>query len=260
MRRLLAPALLAALLPQAQAAESAWRHEVAAQQEWQQWRETGPEGRRLAAEDGRLVGVAATLAWAPRQAPTAALRVGGLWGARDYRGLSNRGAEASTRSDLSHAFVRAEAGLAPQPLAGTWQWQPLAAAEAWQWRRRLRDTGAALGYPERFRQGLVMLGLQAVDESGGLLRLEAGTGPAGSNRVELPGRDVADLPLGRAQSWRFALGGAMAAGWHWELTAERLAFAAGDERAIRLQGIPLQSARQPRTELRRLQFQLSWRA
>jgi hypothetical protein len=248
------------LAPVARAAGgSEWQVELAGQQEWQQWRETASDGRRLAAEDGRLTGLAATLAWVPRHSASAGLRFGALWGGRDYRGLSNQGNDVRTRSELGQVFVRADGALAPQPLAGVWHWQPLAAAEFWQWRRRLQDAGNARGYPERYRQGLVLLGLQAGDESGGLMRLEAGTGPTGSNRVELPGRDAADLPLGRARTWRWALGGAMPQGWRWEVTAERLTLAAGDERPIRLQGVPLQSARQPRTELRRLQFQLVWR-
>lgn len=252
-------ALLAGLVATAASAESDWRYELAGQQEWQQWRETGRDGRRVVAEDGRLAGLAATLAWAPRHSVTASLRFGALWGGRDYRGLSNQGHELRSRSDLGHVFVRADAGWAPQPLAGAWHWQPLLAAEFWQWRRRLKDAGNARGYPERYRQGLLLLGLQAGDEAGALLRLEAGTGPAGSNRVELPGRDAAALPLGHARSWRLGLGSGMLEGWRWDITAERLTFAAGEERPITLQGVPLQSARQPRTELRRLQFQLSWR-
>jgi hypothetical protein len=247
------------LAPAARAADADWRYELSGQQEWQQWRETGRDGRRVVTEDGRLAGLAATLAWAPRDSATASLRLGALWGGRDYRGLSNQGNELSTRSDLGHVFVRAEGGWALQPLAGAWQWQPLVAAELWQWRRRLQDAGNARGYPERYRQGLLLLGLQVGDPDGVLLRLEAGSGPAGSNRVELPGRDAAALPLGRASSGRLGLGGAMPLDWRWELTAERLTLAAGDERPITLQGVPLQSARQPRTELRRLQFQLSWR-
>lgn len=252
--------LLAGLLaPAVQAAGSGWYHELTGQQEWQQWRETAQDGRRLVVEDGRLTGLAATLGWAPRQGPTAALRLGALWGGRDYRGLSNQGNDLRTRSDLGQVFGRVEGGPTPQPLAGTWQWQPLLAAEFGQWRRRLRDAGSAQGYPERYRQGLVMLGLQALAVSGARLRVEAGTGPAGNNRVELPGRDAVDLPLGRARSLRLALGGATTPAWHWEITAEQLSFAAGDERAVRLQGVALQSARQPRTELRRLQFQIGWR-
>lgn len=66
--------------------------------------------------------------------------------------------------------------------------------------------------------------------------------------------------MGAAASLRLMLGGELAPAWRWSLAAERLTLQAGDERPITLQGVPLQSARQPRTEQRRLQLQLSWRS
>lgn len=258
MRRAVTLALLAGLLAPAARAESPWQSELAGQQEWQQWRETASDGRRLLTEDGRLSGLAATWRWAPPGSATAALRVGVLRGARDYRGFSNQGNEVQTRSDVAHDFIRIEGGLAPQPLIAGWQGQALAAAEVWQWRRRLRDAGNVSGYPERYRQGLLLLGLQAISESGWRMGIEAGGGPHGHNRVQLPGRDPAVLPLGRARAWRASLGDALLPGWRWALTAERLTLDAGDERPITLQGVPLQSARQPHTALRRLQLSLVW--
>lgn len=252
-------ALLAGLLAPVARAESPWQAELAGQQEWQQWRETGSDGQRLLKEDGRLSGLSATWRWAPAGAATAALRLGVLRGVRDYLGVSNQGQAVRTRSDVGHDFAHIEGGLAPQALPAGWRWQALAAAEFWQWRRHLRDAGNVSGYPERYRQGLLFAGLQLAGDSGWLARLEAGGGPGGRNRVQLPGRDPADLPLGSARSWRLALGAPLAPAWRWELMAEDLKLAAGAERPITLQGVPLQSARQPRTELRRLQLQLVWR-
>lgn len=258
MRRAAALALLAGLLAPAARADSPWQGELAGQQEWQQWRETGSDGHRLLTEDGRLSGLSATWRWAPAGSATAALRLGVLRGVRDYQGLSNQGQAVRTRSDVGHDFVRAEGGLAPWSLAGGWRGQALAAAEFWQWRRHLRDVGSVSGYPERYRQGLLWVGLQAADDAGWLARFEMGGGPGGRNRVQLPGRDPANLPLGSARGWRMALGGPLAPAWRCELMAEDLRLAAGAERPITLQGVPLQSARQPRTELRRLQLQLIW--
>lgn len=259
MKGAVALTLLAAWLVPGARADSSWQGELAAQQEWQQWRETGSDGRRLLTEDGRLSGVSASWRWAPPGSATAALRLGVLRGVRDYQGFSNQGHAVQTRSDVGHEFVRVEGGLAPQPLFAGWHGQAFAAAEWWQWRRRLRDAGNASGYPERYRQGLLFVGLQASDEAGWLARLEAGGGPGGRNRVQLPGRDPAELPLGHARSWRMALGAPLAAAWRCELMVEDLRLAAGAERPITLQGVPLQSARQPRTGLRRLQLQLIWR-
>lgn len=259
MRARAALALLAGLLALPAGAQSPWQLELAGQQDWQSLRETAADGRRLVAEDGRLDGVAATLRWAPLGgAASAALRLGVLRGVRDYQGLSNQGQAIATRSDVTHRVVRAEGALAARALTGHWQWQPLAAAEFWQWRRHLRDAGPAAGYPERYRQGLLLLGLQAQNDAGWLARLEAGGGPGGHNRVQLPGRDATTLPLGSARVWRATLGAAITPAWKAELAAEHLRLGAGEERAITLQGVPLQSARQPRTELRRLQLQLGW--
>ncbi|MDR7267597.1 hypothetical protein J2X20_000226 [Pelomonas saccharophila] len=258
MRRALALALLAGLLAPPARADSPWQAELAGQQEWQQWRETGGDGRRLLTEDGRLSGLSASWRWAPPGSATVALRLGVLRGARDYRGFSNQGNEVQTRSDVGHDFVRVEGGPAPWPLAGGWHGQALAAAELWQWRRHLRDAGSVSGYPEHYRQGLLLVGLQAASDSGWQLGIEAGGGPRGRNRVQLPGRDPAELPLGSVRTWRASLGDAFMPGWRWALTAERLTLGAGEEKPITLQGVPLQSARQPRTELRRLQLQLIW--
>lgn len=262
MTRAAWPALLwglAAALPAA--AASPWQLDLALRQDWQQWRETDADGRRLVAEDGRLSGLAATLRWAPADAGFAAVSLAGWQGARDYDGLTSRGQPVQTRSDLRHGLIRAEAGLAPAPLAwpGGWQWQPTLAVEGWQWQRRLRDAAGAAGYPERYRQGLVLLGLAAQDAAGWRLLLELGGGPGGRNALQLPGRDATALPLGTARSARLAVGGDVAPGWRWDLDLQALSLAAGQERPITLQGVPLQSARQPRTAWRRMQLQLSWR-
>lgn len=259
----------AAALPATAAADSPWQLDLAARQEWQQWRETDAEGRRLVAEDGRLSGLAATLRWAPAQAGFAALSLAGWQGVRDYDGLSNRGQPAQTRSDLRQALIRVEAGLAPSPARwpgdsgtpepATWHWQPTVAVEAWQWHRHLRDAAGAAGYPERYRQGMVLLGLSAQNAAGWRLLLELGGGPGGRNQLRLPGRDETSLPLGTARSARLALGGDLAPAWRWDVDLQALSLAAGQERPVTLQGVPLQSARQPRTALRRLQLQLSWR-
>jgi len=253
-------ALLAGLLAPPAWADAGWQAELATAQEWQQWRETGSDGRRLVSEDGRLAGLSAALRWTAPGVVQFGLRQDLLWGVRSYRGLSNRGAELQTRSELGQALTRLDGTLAPRPLQAGWSWQPVAAAEFWQWKRRLRDTPQASGYPERYRQGLLLLGLQAQGEGGTLARLEVGGGWGGRNRVELPGRDPASLPLGAAASLRLMLGGELAPAWRWSVTAERLTLQAGDERPVTLQGVPLQSARQPRTEQRRLQLQLSWRS
>lgn len=251
---------LAALLAGPASAESPWSFELAGQQEWQRWRETGSDGRRLVSEDGRLSGVAAGLGWTPPEGDVSlALRAGLLYGERDYDGLSSRGAAVQSRSDIRNAFIGLETALAARPLLASWQWRPRAAVELWQWRRRLNDVGTVSGYPERYRQGLLLLGVQVQGDSGWRARLDAGGGPGGRNRLQLPGRDVASLPLGTARVWRLGFGAELAPAWRWDVMHENLTLGAGDERAITLQGVPLQAARQPRTTQRRLQLQLSWR-
>lgn len=251
-------ALSATLLAVPVHAEPVWRAELAAQQEWQQWRETSGDGRRLVAEDGRLGGLAATLHWTPSETAKLALRAGILQGVRDYQGVTSLGQAAQTRSDVEHGFARLHAVLPHSLSIADWQWQPSVAAEYWQWRRHLRDAGMARGYAERYRQGVMLVGLQGRSESGWLAQLEVGGGMGGHNRVELPGRDTARLPLGAARTWRATLGASLAPDWRWSLVAERMTVNAGEERAITLQGVPVQSAHQPRTGLSRLQLQLSW--
>lgn len=258
MRPGVALALCAAAQATAANAEPVWRVELIGQQEWQQWHETASDGRRLVAEDGRLGGLTSTLRWAPTEAASLALSLGVLQGVRDYRGVTNLGQAAQTRSDVEHGFVRLDAVCACRLSTADWQWQPSAAAEYWQWRRHLRDAGLARGYAERYRQGLMLVGLQGRSDSGWLAKLEVGGGTGGHNRVELPGRDAAKLPLGAARTLRATLGASLAPDWQWRLAAERLTVNAGDERAITLQGVPVQSAHQPRTSLSRFQLQLSW--
>jgi hypothetical protein len=248
----------AALTVQAQGS-TAWNFEVAGQQEWQQWRETASDDRRLVAEDGRLGGLAGSFRWEPPEGMSVALRVSALRGVRDYRGVTNLGSAAATRSDASHALVRLEALFPARWAAAGSHWQPLVAIEGWQWQRRLRDVGMAWGYRERYRQGAMWVGLHGQSESGWLAQLEVGGGTGGHNRIKLPGRDPARLPLGLARSWRATLGAPLASHWHWQVSAEQLTLGKGREQAITLQGVPVQSAHQPRTELHRLQFQLSWR-
>lgn len=251
---------LVALLAGPACAESPWAFELGGQQEWQRWRETGSDGRRLVNEDGRLSGVAVGLSWKSSDDGAAlALRAGLLQGLRDYDGMSSRGAEVKSRSGIRNAFIGVEGSLAARSLFASWQWQPRAAVELWQWRRRLNDAGAASGYPECYRQDLLLLGVQALGHSGWRARFDVGGGPGGRNRVQLPGRDVASLPLGEARVWRVGLGAEVAPAWRWDVMHESLSLGAGDERAITLQGVPLQAARQPRTTQRRLQLQLSWR-
>lgn len=262
MRRAAGAALLlAAGASAAASAASPWQWELSGRQDWQHWRETGADGRRLVAEDGRLSGVAATLRWAPPQSTAWAITAAGWQGVRDYEGLTNRGQSVRTRSDLQHALIRTEVAGTARPLASGWQWQPTAALELWQWRRELRGVDNAAGYPERYRQGVLLLGAQAQtgDASDGWrLRLEAGGGPGGVNRLQLPGRDVASLPLGVARSARVAFGAAITPAWRWDVEVQAVSLAAGAERAITLQGVPLQAARQPHTTWRRGQLQLSW--
>jgi len=250
--------LSAGLLTAPVHAERVWSVELAGQQDWQQWRETASDGRRLVAEDGRLGGLTTTLRWAPTEAAALALSLGMLQGVRDYRGVTNLGQAAQTRSDAEHGFVRLDAVFAWRLSTAGWQWQPSAAAEYWQWRRHLRDAGMARGYAERYCQGVMLVGLQGRSDSGWLAQLELGGGTGGHNRIELPGRDAAKLPLGPARTLRATLGASLAPDWHWRLAAERLTVNAGDERPITLQGVPVQSAHQPRISLSRLQLQLSW--
>ena len=82
MKTAAALALSASLLTAPVHAEQAWSVELAGQQEWQQWRETASDGRRLVAEDGRLVGLTATLRWTPTEAAALALSLGVLQGGR----------------------------------------------------------------------------------------------------------------------------------------------------------------------------------
>lgn len=229
--------------------------DLAVSQQQQSWREWSSDGRRLVDESGPLRGLSAAQRWSAGETLTLGFSAGAHWGRRDYDGVSSRGQPVQTRSDIAQQMLRVDGSMAVWGSA----WQPTAALEFWQWSRRLRGTDTAAGYPERYRQGLALLGLRtSVDPAAWLARAELAWGDGGRNRVALPGRDEASLPLGRVQGWRLQARSPAWQGWWIGAGLERLGFAAGESRAITLQGVTVQSANQPRTVFRRLEFQLGW--
>jgi hypothetical protein len=229
--------------------------DLAVSQQQQSWREWASDGRRLVDESGPLRGLSAAQRWSVGEATSIGVAAGAHWGQRDYDGLSSRGQPVQTRSDIAQQMLRVDGATA---MFGD-RWQSTAALEFWQWRRRLRGTDTAAGYPERYRQGLALLGVRWSGEpTSWQARAELAWGSGGRNRVALPGRDEASLPLGRVHGWRLQARSPSWQGLWVGAGLERLDFAAGEVRPITLQGVTVQAANQPRTALSRLELQLGW--
>lgn len=221
------------------------------------WEEFDAQGRSLVRERGTLRGTALSLDL-PCGPRTWSAQLGWSRGTRDYDDLSNTGLPLASRSRIA-ATELALQGL--QALDDGWS-AGLRLSHR-RLRRVIADSGAVLGYPERFAYWQAGLGLRHERALTPALVMSAtawaGGGPGGHLSVQLPRTDPARLKLGRSRFAQLGLqigsapppsptpGWSWQAGWHY--LWERLD--AGPAQALTRNGIPVGGAAQPRTEQRR---------
>lgn len=235
----------------------AWSCELGPSAAALRWRETRSTGERFVSESGTWAGLHGRVALPLGDSWTVRLGAQAQRGTLDYAGQTSTGGSAATRVDWRSLDLLAEAAWRPTPDAA---WQVRLGASQLQAHRALRSTATAAGYPERYRQTLTWLGGSWQFHPQWQLSSDLGLGTGGRNHVVLPGRDPADLPLGRATAANVALRWAPAPSWAVETSWQALRWAEGRFVPVTLQGQEVQSARQPRSEQHLLSLRLIWRS
>ena len=226
------------------------------------WSEYAANGFVLVREHGELPGSIVAMAlqcarW------TLAASASASRGVRAYTGLTSFGAPLSTESQIDGHTSSMALGV---PVSDALQWTLDAQQQSFT--RAIASTPTVLGYPESYARSLLRTGLQWTrDTALGRWSLSGSVAVWGaqSMRLQLPGKDPADLTFSAPSQWDLGLAWRKALGPSLFLEASlhyiETTVAASPTALLTSGGVPVGAAYQPRTRTveQPLTLTLGWR-